>query len=56
MNGRSRDVATLVAELSGLNEEETEFVKNYLTDLGENSGRAGNSNSTITESDQISTD
>lgn len=41
------EVDEMLGEVYNLDNEELEYVQNYLTDLGENSGRAGPTNETI---------
>lgn len=42
------DVDVLMGELYGLTDEQVEYTQNYLTDLGENSGRAGTGDRDLT--------
>lgn len=44
------DVDALIGELYDLSDEQVEYTQNYLTDLGENSGRAGTKSSDLTYS------
>lgn len=41
------DVDAMMGELYGLTNEQVEYIQNYLTDLGENSGRAGTGDSDV---------
>jgi len=45
------DVDEMLADIYGLDDDELEYVQNYLTRLGENSGRAGPTDSTIEDYD-----
>jgi hypothetical protein len=42
------DVDELMGKLYNLSDEETDYAKNYLTELGENSGRAGKGDESLT--------
>jgi hypothetical protein len=43
------EVDELVGDLYGLTNEQVEYTKDYLTHLGENSGRAGSGDETLAD-------